>query len=169
MNKRITIVQCSSRSAGDTGMLSQYILDNNNIRFLDLNSKQIAQYRYDDANLGDDFLPTISELITESDVMIFLTPIYWYSMSGLMKTFFDRISELLKDEKALGRQLRGKYLGYMSMSNDRSIDYDFDIPIRKSASYLGMHYVGYVHCCVENGNLTTDTKLKVDDYINLLK
>ncbi len=169
MNKRITVVQCSSRSTGDTNMLSQYILDNNNIRFLDLNSKQIAQYRYDDANLGDDFLPTISELISESDVMIFLTPIYWYSMSGLMKTFFDRISELLKDEKSLGRQLRGKHLGYMSMSNDREIDYDFDMPIRKSASYLGMHYRGYLHCCVENGRLTSDSKSKVDDYINLLR
>lgn len=167
MNKRITIIQCSSRSDGHTSLLSKYILDNNKVRFVDLNTKNIGQYKYNDDNFGDDFLQTITELIAQSDALIFLTPIYWYTMSGLMKTFFDRISELLKGEKSLGRQLRGMDMGCMSMSNDREIDYDFDMPIRKSSSYLGMHYLGYIHCCVEDGVLTNESKEKVNTYINI--
>jgi len=166
MNKRVTIIQASSRSDGHTALLSQYILQNYDARFIDLNTKSIGQYRYDDDNDGDDFLPTMQELISESDVLLFLTPIYWYTMSGLMKTFLDRISELLKDEKSLGRQLRGMYLGCISMSNDLAIDYDFDMPVRKSAKYLGMHYLQYVHCCVMNNELTSDSKSKVDTLIS---
>jgi len=168
MKKRITIIQCSSRSIGHSQLLSEYLLKNENFRFIDLNKKNIGQYRYDDENSGDDFLPTISEMIAESDVLIFVTPIYWYTMSGLMKTFFDRISELLEDEKSLGRKLRGMFLGCMSMSNDRKIDYDFDMPIRKSAEYLGMHYLNHIHCCVENNALTEESKKLVDNYLNVI-
>ncbi|MCP4458779.1 MAG: NAD(P)H-dependent oxidoreductase [Cytophagales bacterium] len=36
------------------------------------------------------------------------TPVYWYSMSGIMKVFLDRIYDVLTIEKELGRKLHGK-------------------------------------------------------------
>ena len=35
--------------------------------------------------------------------IIFVTPVYWYAMSGRMKVFFDRWTDLLKIDKDTGR------------------------------------------------------------------
>ena len=166
MGKSITIIQSSSRSQGDTFVLSQYIRDNTDVHFVDLKTKNIGQYDYDGINDNDDFLPTISEIIEISEIHIFLTPVYWYAMSGLMKTFLDRYTDMLKSQKDLGRQLRNKYLGCLSVSNDAFLDYDFALPIEKSADYLGMHYLGHKHCCVQNATLLPQSKLIVDEYFN---
>ena len=42
----------------------------------------------------DEFLKIIQAMI-ESDVIVFATPVYWYAMSGSMKIFFDRFSDLI--------------------------------------------------------------------------
>ena len=58
------------------------------------------------------FLPTIKELNSKYDTWIFVTPVYWYSMSGQMKIFLDRITDLLKWHKDEGRKIRGKVNGF---------------------------------------------------------
>lgn len=45
---------------------------------------------YDDYN-------NIIDRILPHDILIFSTPIYWYSMTGVMKNFIDRWSQTLKD------------------------------------------------------------------------
>ncbi|WP_079708739.1 flavodoxin family protein [Paraliobacillus ryukyuensis] len=47
-------------------------------------------------NVNDDY-NTIIDRILSHDILIFSTPIYWYSMSGIMKLFIDRWSQTLKD------------------------------------------------------------------------
>jgi multimeric flavodoxin WrbA len=47
-----------------------------------------------------------------------VTPVYWYTMSGIMKVFFDRFSDLLRIEKDLGRKLRGKSMAVISCGAD---------------------------------------------------
>ncbi|WP_400246653.1 flavodoxin family protein [Niallia sp. JL1B1071] len=48
------------------------------------------QTRTDDYN-------AIIDLVLAHDILIFSTPIYWFSMSGLMKNFIDRWSHFLRD------------------------------------------------------------------------
>ncbi|NRD77120.1 flavodoxin family protein [Bacillus sp. BRMEA1] len=50
------------------------------------------QDRSDDYN-------TIIDRILPHDILVFSTPIYWYSMSGTMKNFIDRWSQTLRDAK----------------------------------------------------------------------
>lgn len=50
------------------------------------------QERNDDYN-------SIIDRILPHDILIFSTPIYWYSMSGTMKNFIDRWSQTLRDPK----------------------------------------------------------------------
>ena len=66
-------------------------------------------------------------------------------MSGIMKVFFDRFSDLIRIEKETGRLLRGKNMAVISNSHDNELEYDFYIPFKKSADYLGMKYLGEKH------------------------
>lgn len=57
---------------------------------------------------NDDYLNLMKQILDKYETLILATPVYWYSMSGIMKVFFDRLTDLLTIEKELGRKLRGK-------------------------------------------------------------
>ena len=76
-------------------------------------------------------------------------------ISEWLKAVFDRFSDLIRIEKSTGRQLRGKEFAVISNSHDDEIDYDFYLPFRKSAEYLGMKYIG-------NKHFNADTFIKTD-------
>ncbi|WP_309607409.1 NAD(P)H-dependent oxidoreductase [Flavobacterium sp.] len=143
-NKKVIIVG-SSRNKGNTTKIVAGIANQFNVDVINLNDYQFSYYDYESKNREDDFLPLIKSIIEKYDTLIFATPIYWYSMSGIMKVFFDRFSDLIRIEKETGRKLRGKNFAVISNSHDNEIDFDFYIPFRKSAEYLGMNYLGNKH------------------------
>ncbi len=145
MENRKVIIVGSSRSNGNTTKIVDEIAIQFNIDVINLNDYKFSYYDYESKNREDDFLPLIKLIIEKYDTLIFATPIYWYSMSGIMKVFFDRFSDLIRIEKETGRKLRGKNFAVISNSHDSEIDFDFYIPFRKSAEYLGMKYLGDKH------------------------
>jgi len=61
----------------------------------------------------------IYEQIIYSDGMIFASPIYWYSPSGIMKNFIDRLTALENMIIHEGRsRLEGKVCGVIAVGND---------------------------------------------------
>ena len=145
MKSRKVIIVGSSRNIGNTSKITEAISNQFNIDVINLNNYQFSYYDYESKNREDDFLLLMRTIISNYDTLIFATPIYWYSMSGIMKVFFDRFSDLIRIEKPIGRQLRGKEFAVISNSHDDEIDYDFYLPFRKSAEYLGMKYLGDKH------------------------
>ena len=145
MKNRKVIIVGSSRSNGNTTKIVEKISHQIKADVIDLNDFEISYYDYESKNTNDDFLPLIKSVIENYDTLIFATPIYWYSMSGIMKVFFDRFSDLIRIEKELGRQLRGKNMFVISNSDEATIDYDFYLPFRLSAEYLGINYIGNEH------------------------
>ncbi|MFK5958260.1 MAG: NAD(P)H-dependent oxidoreductase [Lutibacter sp.] len=143
-NKKVIILG-SSRSKGNTANVVSAISEKYNIDIIDLNNYNITYYDYESKNLGDDFLPLIKSIINKYDTLIFATPVYWYNMSGIMKVFFDRFSDLIRVEKETGRKLRGKNMFVISNSHNDEIAKSFYIPFQKSADYLGMNYTGEIH------------------------
>ncbi|MFL0354656.1 flavodoxin family protein [Xanthomarina sp. GH4-25] len=166
--KKSVIIQGSSRSKGDTSLIVNYLASNYHIDVIDLNTKTIGQYDYDYKNEKDDFIATMTEIIENYDTIIFATPVYWYAMSGIMKAFFDRISDLLRVEKDLGRQLRGKNMAMISTSNMDDLVAGFNMPFVESANYLGMTYLGDIHTWVEGNRIPDIVKTKIDTFSNLL-
>ena len=156
-NKKLIIVG-SSRSNGNTFKIASKISNQINADIIDLRYYSISYYDYESKNTQDDFLPLIKSMIEKYDTLIFATPVYWYSMSGIMKVFFDRFSDLIRIEKELGRKLRGKNMFVISNSDDDKLDYDFYLPFRLSANYLGMTYLGEKHLCYNT--------IKDQEYIN---
>ncbi|RED25093.1 multimeric flavodoxin WrbA [Flavobacterium cutihirudinis] len=157
-NKKVIILG-SSRKNGNTTRIVDEISKDTGIDVIDLSDYNISYYDYESKNKEDDFLPLIRRVLEQYDTLIFATPIYWYNMSGIMKVFFDRFSDLIRIEKETGRKLRGKKIGVISNSHDNEIEDSFYIPFKKSADYLGMEYLGHAHF---NANiLNQQTKIEL--------
>src|SRR5690606_5501966 len=105
----------------------------------------ISHFDYEHLNRNDDFIKLIQTILNKYDVLIFATPVYWYAMSGIMKVFFDRLTDLLRIEKDTGRKLRNKYMAVLSCSNGDNLGDSFWLPFKKSAEYLGMFYIADLH------------------------
>jgi hypothetical protein len=71
-------------------------------------------------------------------------------MSGKMKVFFDRMTDLLTVEKDLGRKLRGKKMAVISCSAGDNLGDSFWLPFKETAKYLGMEYLGSLHTIAGN-------------------
>lgn len=131
--KKVIIVG-SSRNDGDTANLTKDLLEKSKWDVLNLNDYQFSYFDYKHENRNDDYLDLIRKILDTYETLIFITPVYWYSMSGIMKVFFDRFTDLLTIEKELGRKLKGKKMAAVSCSTGENL-----------GEYLGMEYLGNVH------------------------
>ncbi len=164
MKNKTAIIQASSRSKGDSHTIINYLNTNNQFDIIDLKTKHIGHFDYDFNNVNDDFISLMKEIIEKYDTIVFVTPVYWYSMSGILKVFFDRFSDLLKTHKELGRKLRGKKMAMISCSNSNDLKEGFTMPFFESANYLGMHYLGDIHTWVENGTIPEKVKKNIEKF-----
>lgn len=165
----ILIIQGSARKNGNTNKIVNYIQEKIDCDFIDLKGYTISNYDYDSRNKEDDFMPLMREVV-EYDLIIFATPIYWYAMSGIMKTFFDRITDCLKIEKETGRKLRGKSMAMINCGSDKdsvlAIKDEFEMPFRETASYLGMDYKGSGYTWIANEEISEEVIQNLDKFID---
>lgn len=133
----------SSRSKGATKEAIDLVFPGSLCQKRDLNDYEISYFDYEHKNKDDDFLPLIKEVL-EHDTLVLATPVYWYTMSAQMKTFLDRISDLLIFHKDLGRQLRGKELAVITSYQNPQLE-GFECPFYQTAEYLGMTYKGCLY------------------------
>lgn len=143
------IILGSARKGGATKKIVSELTHNTDWELIDLLDYNIVHFDYSHRNQQDDFIDLMKTITEKYDVLIFATPVYWYSMSGLMKVFFDRLTDLLRIEKETGRGLRGKHMAVISCSNGDNLGDNFWLPFKKSAEYLGMHYITDLHT-IEN-------------------
>lgn len=134
------IIFGSSRSFGDTRKAVDLVVKNKPYQITDLNNLSISYYDYEHTNKKGDFIPLIKDMLNHQK-WGFATPVYWYTMSAIMKTFLDRITDLLTIEKDLGRQLRGKDAYVISCDGGERTN-AFEEIFQKSFEYLGMNYKG---------------------------
>ena len=139
------IILGSSRNNGETKKVVSELIRISDWDLIELTDYNISHFDYEHSNRNDDYIDLLKRITADYDVLIFATPVYWYSMSGRMKVFFDRITDLLRIEKDIGRQLRNKYMAVISCSNGNNLEDNFWLPFKKSAEYLGMHYLTDLH------------------------
>ena len=158
---KTVIIQGSARSIGNTHKVVALLRKQLECDLIDLKKYRFGHYDYQRENADDDFLPLMKK-IPEYDLIIFATPVYWYSMSGLMKMFFDRITDCLKIDKETGRKLRGKSMAALACGSEEVETEGFFVPFSSSAEYLGMNYLGHIHTWIEE----KEPSQKVIDRIN---
>lgn len=157
--KKVIIVG-SSRNDGDTANLTKQLIEKSNWDLLNLNDYEFSYFDYKHENRNDDYLNLIKKIVEKYETLIFVTPVYWYSMSGIMKVFFDRFTDLLTIEKELGRKLRGKKMAVLSCSIGENLGEYFWLPFSETAKYLGMEYIGNLHTITGEEN-----ELKITEFI----
>lgn len=157
--KKVIIVG-SSRNDGDTANLTKQLIEKSNWDLLNLNDYEFSYFDYKHENRNDDYLNLMKKIVEKYETLIFVTPVYWYSMSGIMKVFFDRFTDLLAIEKELGRKLRGKKMAVLSCSIGENLGEYFWLPFSETAKYLGMEYIGNLHTITGEEN-----ELKITEFI----
>lgn len=162
--KSTVIIQASAQSKGNTNLVVNYLNKNNDFDVIDIATKNIGHFNYKFENANDDFIPTIEAIIEKYDTIIFATPVYWYTMSGHLKVFFDRMSDLLHYKKELGRKMRGKKMAMISNSYGNDRREGFNMPFIESAKYLGMEYLGDIHAFFNEEEIHTEAKEKIDTF-----
>ncbi|MBS4193144.1 flavodoxin family protein [Bacillus sp. FJAT-49705] len=94
----------SSRTESNSELLSDAVLKgikHQKVYIKDLSIQPIEDLRHTKTGFQtvDDDYDQVIKVFMENDVIIFATPIYWYSMSGIMKNMIDRLSHAIRDER----------------------------------------------------------------------
>jgi len=169
MKKKTLFILGSSRSEGDTRSILDYINDIHPIDIIDLNDYHIEYYKYaHDYSANDQYLDLMEKITLEYDQIVFATPVYWYTMSAVMKTFFDRISDLLRIRKDTGRRLREMKMAVISCSNADDVHESYSVPFKLSADYLGMEFISYIHTWKQDGEISDQSKSRIEALISSL-
>lgn len=105
MNKKVLIISASLRKGGNSEMLAKEFEKGarkagNEVAFFSLRDRKIGFCRgcltclkLGKCVIGDDAVE-IAEKIKNADVLVFATPVYYYSISGQLKTMLDRANPL---------------------------------------------------------------------------
>jgi len=154
---RKVIILGSSRSNGNTFKITEELKKTLGCDVIDLKEKTIGAYDYEYGNSDDDYKAVIDRLVAEYDLWIFATPVYWYSMSGIMKNFVDRFSDCLRIDKETGRKIRGKKMAGIACGYDEQVFETYFKPFQLTAKYLGMDYTDDLYCSVQTDVINPST------------
>jgi multimeric flavodoxin WrbA len=158
----IAVLYGGTRPYGNTETLTKHVIEGlkvEEIYLKDLLIKPIEDHRHSSdgfQDLGDDYNSIIDRILPH-DLLIFSTPVYWYSMSGAMKNFIDRWSQSLRDpnypdfktkmaaKKAFVITVGGDKPTIKALPMIQQFQYIFD--------FMGMEFGGYI---IGEGNKPED-------------
>lgn len=111
MKKKVLIISTSLRGGSNSEILAKECekgakAAGHDVQFLSLKEKEVKYcigclscQRNGSCVLKDD-VADVLELVKNTEVIVFATPIYYYEMSGQMKTLLDRLNPLYASDYA---------------------------------------------------------------------
>ncbi|MBN6889461.1 multimeric flavodoxin WrbA [Cytobacillus horneckiae] len=158
----IAVIYGGSRSQGNAEILTKTVIHDLNVKEIYLKEyrmEPITDGRHDVEGfqeVADDYDKVIDQMLSH-DIIIFSTPIYWYSMTGTMKNFIDRWSQTLRDSNRpyFKEQLSKKKAYVIAVGGDQpSIK---GLPMIQQFQYIfdfvGISFEGYI---IGHGNKPGD-------------
>jgi len=142
------VIVGSARKSGNTYTIANAVLQGIDVKIIELANHTIVPYSYN-GNYGEDDFMDIATQMLQHNTIIFATPVYWYAMSGMMKTFFDRLTHLVTTHKPSGRQLKGKNILLIATGTDAGLPEGFEVPFQQTAEYFDAQYKGAVYFCTK--------------------
>lgn len=160
----------SSRRHGNTGAVLDKISAELRFEIVDLSEFNVTPYDYAHTNRADGFEPLICKLLNH-DQIIFAAPVYWYSVPPQMKTFIDRLTDLLEvpELRGRGRQLRGKRAFVVATSGIDEIAPAFISMFRDTFAYLSMQYCGHLQVNCDGGYKEGTGERDIEEFEALLR
>ena len=155
---RIMVISGSARTDGETATAIRHLRQHmgDSLDVVDLSAVPIRPFDYARTDDRDAFRAIIGKMVA-SEHIVFATPVYWYAMSGLMKTFFDRLTDLLLDGEAkkMGRALGGRNVWVLATGTEPTLPPGFHEPFARTAAYFGMVWREAFYQCCGNGRALT--------------
>jgi len=152
MGKKVLIISTSLRNNSNSEILAHEtergaIDAGHEVEFISLKDKEIkyckgclACQRLGRCVINDD-ANGITAKMKEADVIVWATPIYYYEMSGQMKTMIDRANSLF----TTGKNFTEVYLITTSADDDKNVIHSVIAGINGwIACYDGVHLAGYL-------------------------
>lgn len=87
----IYLVNASPNREGNSVRLGRLFLQGRDFETLHLTDYHIEQYGQ---QAEEDQFQQVFDQLRQADAWVFASPIYWWSFSGLLKTFMDRLADL---------------------------------------------------------------------------
>ena len=170
MTSKPIILLASARKDSDTNGFIEKVFINTDHKIIDLLDFSILHYDYTNQySAEDEFFKIIEEEILPHQSIVFATPVYWYAMSGLMKIFFDRLTDLITIKKQLGRQLKGKSTFLLAVGTDEEMPAGFETPFKLTSTYLDMSYEGCIYYSTKNPKKQEHIQDSIDNFISKIK
>lgn len=101
---KILVLYGSTRRQGNSELLAEAVVEGlpaSRIHLAEQALAPILDQRHDPGGFqptSDDYDALMAQLLAH-EILIFVTPIYWYGLSGVMKNFVDRWSQALRDRR----------------------------------------------------------------------
>jgi multimeric flavodoxin WrbA len=146
---RVTVIMGSARSNGNTALAVRHLNQQlgHGADVADLSMFAIGPFDYLRHDDRDDFRSVIGMMVANEHI-VFATPVYWYAMSGTMKAFFDRLTDLLLDPESrnVGRALAGRNVWLLATGTDETLPSGFHEPFANTATYFDMVWRQAFYC-----------------------
>ncbi|UII57576.1 flavodoxin family protein [Cytobacillus spongiae] len=150
---KIAVLHGGTRPNGNTEALTKIATEGvscEHIYLKDYHILPIIDQRHDASGFQerDDDYNRLLDLILPCDLLIFSTPIYWYSMSAQMKLFIDRWSQSLRDSNYpdFKKQMAAKKAYVLSVGGDDPLIKGLPMiqQFQHIFSFVGMEFSGYL-------------------------
>ncbi|WP_131535442.1 flavodoxin family protein [Pedobacter nototheniae] len=141
----ILIINGSARLNGDTQRFVSRLMEGIEHAQINLIEHYFLPYNYDNQYPTEDCFDTFAKEILYHKHIVFATPVYWYAMSGRMKTFFDRLTDWVTLNKEVGRNLKGKTVQVIAVGTDGTLPDGFTTPFYMTTNYMEMVFMGHVY------------------------
>jgi multimeric flavodoxin WrbA len=148
----IVVLHGSTREEGNTEKLAQLVLEGIPHTAIKLRDKQVLpihDQRHQDGGfdaVNDDY-DSIIRNVLEHDTIIFTTPVYWYSATGILKNFIDRWSQSLREPDYDLKGLLSKKKAYVIVvggDNPRLKALPLIEQFKYTFDYVGLEFAGYI-------------------------
>jgi len=146
---KITVINSHPNINNSTDIILKELFKNYSTDYIYLRDLDISYYDSENKNIDDDFI-SVAEKMSKSNIIIFATPVYWYTMSASMKTLFDRFTDLITIRKDLGRMLEGKKCYIVASGFAEETPEHFETPFKLTMEYFQMKYKGCFYYCSNN-------------------
>lgn len=100
--KKIIFINSSPYKDGNTGRIGAELLKNIEHKTIQMSEYKISQYG---AVYEDDQIKEFLSELKDADTLVIGSPVYWYTVGGILKTFIDRLYLLPEAEVLKGKEL----------------------------------------------------------------
>lgn len=135
---KILFMNASPNRSGATNYIAEELLKGKNYDKMQMSDYDISQYG---AVRSNDQIKEMLNIIKDYDILVIGTPVYFYTVSGILKTFIDRLYLLPEASVLKGKDVYFFAQGY---SPDEETEQTIHHLMIKSAQIVGINLKGIV-------------------------